>query len=140
MSYNRFHDQLLLSAGSDGQVVLHSVASLSSAPHGETYGTTTDDDPSDLEPSPDRKQASDPKNPMAAAAAAAAAQPPRKDRRRSRTDKLADGVLSVFEQHEESVYSVVWSAADPWVLASLSYDGRVAVSMVSNEDKYKIIL
>ena len=51
-----------------------------------------------------------------------------------------DGVLSTFDQHEESVYTVAWSAADPWVFASLSNDGRTVISLVPNDVKYKIIL
>lgn len=42
--------------------------------------------------------------------------------------------------HEESVYSVVWSAADAWVFGSLSFDGRVAISYVPPAEKYRILL
>jgi hypothetical protein len=53
---------------------------------------------------------------------------------------LNDGVLWAIEQHEESVYTACWSAADPWVVASLSYDGRLAISTIPNDEKYKVIL
>ena len=33
-----------------------------------------------------------------------------------------------------------WSAADPWVFASLSYDGRVVVNRVPSQIKYKILI
>jgi hypothetical protein len=33
-----------------------------------------------------------------------------------------------------------WSAADPWVFASLSYDGRVMVNRVPSQIKYKILI
>ncbi|CAG0892605.1 unnamed protein product [Cyprideis torosa] len=36
-----------------------------------------------------------------------------------------DKILAKFEEHEDSVYCVEWATADPWVLASLSYDGRL---------------
>lgn len=45
-----------------------------------------------------------------------------------------------FEDHEESVYSVAWSSCDPFLFASLSYDGRVAVNAVPPSEKYKILL
>lgn len=55
-------------------------------------------------------------------------------------DKLSDGVIATFDQHEDSVYSVEWSSADPWVLASLSYDGRLLINRVPKTEKYKILL
>jgi hypothetical protein len=33
-----------------------------------------------------------------------------------------------------------WSATDPWVFASLSYDGRVVVNRVPSQIKYKILI
>nr|KAJ3422008.1 Protein tssc1 [Polyrhizophydium stewartii] len=54
--------------------------------------------------------------------------------------KTTDGLVASFDQHEEAVYSVAWSAADPWIFASLSYDGRVVVNQVPRDHKYKIIL
>ena len=51
-----------------------------------------------------------------------------------------DGVVATFDQHEDSVYQVAWSAGDPWIFASLSFDGRVLVNFVPREHKYKIIL
>jgi hypothetical protein len=53
---------------------------------------------------------------------------------------LADGVISVCEEHEDSVYSVEWSCADPWIYASLSYDGRLVISRVPRTTKYQILL
>jgi len=53
---------------------------------------------------------------------------------------LADGVVSVCEEHEDSVYAVEWSCADPWIYASLSYDGRLVISRVPRATKYHILL
>lgn len=53
---------------------------------------------------------------------------------------LKDGLLETFEQHEESVYCVEWSAADPWIFASVSFDGRVIVSRIPKKYKYQILL
>lgn len=51
-----------------------------------------------------------------------------------------DRVISTFDEHEDSVYAVEWSSADPWVFASLSYDGRLVVNRVPRAEKYKILL
>ncbi|KAI9586974.1 EARP and GARP complex-interacting protein 1 [Glossina fuscipes] len=53
---------------------------------------------------------------------------------------LDDGLLHTFEQHEDSVYCVEWSNVDPWIFASLSYDGRLLISKVPKQYKYQIIL
>ncbi|EAT41635.1 AAEL006724-PA [Aedes aegypti] len=55
-------------------------------------------------------------------------------------EQLADGLLQMFDQHEDSVYCVEWSTADPWVFASLSYDGRLVISKVPKQYKYQILL
>ena len=58
----------------------------------------------------------------------------------SKRGKLADGILATYDQHEDSVYSVEWSVADPWTFASLSYDGRLVINKVQKTVKYKILL
>jgi EARP and GARP complex-interacting protein 1 len=55
------------------------------------------------------------------------------------TEPPVDGLVAAFEQHEESVYSVSWSPADPWIFASVSFDGRVVINQVPQEHKYKIL-
>ena len=40
----------------------------------------------------------------------------------------------------DSVYSVAWSAADAFVLASVSYDGQLAVNHVCAQEKSRILL
>ncbi|XP_037084923.1 EARP and GARP complex-interacting protein 1-like [Pollicipes pollicipes] len=54
--------------------------------------------------------------------------------------RLEDGQLCRCEEHEDSVYAAEWSSADPWTFASLSYDGRLVVSRVPRQVKYKILL
>ena len=53
---------------------------------------------------------------------------------------LPDSVVQIFEEHEDSVYAVEWSASDPWVFASLSYDGRLVINHVPRSEKYRILL
>lgn len=54
--------------------------------------------------------------------------------------KEGDRLVKSYDEHEDSVYSVAWSACDAWVFASLSYDGRLAVNHVPPAEKYKILL
>lgn len=65
-------------------------------------------------------------------------EPKRDDQIVARSDP-EDRVIARFDQHEESVYCVEWSAADPWTLASLSYDGRLLINRVPKAEKYKIL-
>ena len=51
-----------------------------------------------------------------------------------------DGRCHTYDEHEDSVYGLAWSAADPWLFASMSYDGRVVLNKVPKQTKYKILL
>lgn len=51
-----------------------------------------------------------------------------------------DKLVKIYEDHEESVYSVEWSSVDPWIFASLSYDGRLVINKVPKEEKFRILL
>ncbi|KAL4236005.1 Protein tssc1 [Mactra antiquata] len=62
------------------------------------------------------------------------------DRDNRESSPPQDGVIATYEEHEDSVYTVDWSAADPWVFASLSYDGRLVINRVPRAEKYKILL
>lgn len=106
VSFNLFHDQLLLSASSDCVVNLHNAGSVSSAPH----GLVVDDEDEMEEGSTEFKR--DP----------------------------VDGLAATFREFEDSVYCTAWSAADPWIFGSVSFDGRVLINMVPRDVKYSIIL
>ena len=54
-------------------------------------------------------------------------------------DALGDAVIKEFEEHEDSVYAVEWSGVDPWVFASLSYDGRLVINHVPSKEKFRIL-
>ncbi|WOL05302.1 WD repeat-containing protein DWA2 [Canna indica] len=43
-----------------------------------------------------------------------------------------DSLLNSYTDYEDSVYGLAWSARDPLVFASLSYDGRVIVESVKS--------
>ncbi|KAJ1911918.1 hypothetical protein IWQ60_009910 [Tieghemiomyces parasiticus] len=117
VAYNRVHDQLLLTSGSDCTVNLQSIVSVSSAARirrdSDEFDFAHEDDSPGYGYTP-QDQGS--------------------------FERPTDGLVATFDQHEESVYSVSWSEASPWVFASLSYDGRVVVNFVPQDEKYKIIL
>ncbi len=52
---------------------------------------------------------------------------------------LKDEVIARYEEHEDSVYRCVWSVADAWVFASLSFDGRVVINHVPSQEKFSIL-
>uniref|UniRef100_A0A803QUL2 Uncharacterized protein n=1 Tax=Cannabis sativa TaxID=3483 RepID=A0A803QUL2_CANSA len=39
-------------------------------------------------------------------------------------------LLHSYIDYEDSVYGLAWSSREPWIFASLSYDGRVVVESV----------
>ncbi len=102
VSFNKYHDQLLISSSSDAQVNLQSVVSVSSAPL-RVFSPSSDDESESKE-------------------------------------TTVDGLVAKFEQHEESVYSTAWSPADPWIFASVSFDGRFVIHLVPQDHKYKILM
>lgn len=109
--YNGFHDQLVLTAGSDSRVLLHCLPTISSEAKGNRQ-ILSDDDNNEDEDNQDISSS-----------------PP-----------LQEGILSKYEEHEDAVYAVEWSTFDPWTFASLSYDGRLVINRVPKSFKYKILL
>lgn len=51
-----------------------------------------------------------------------------------------DEIINTYEPHEDSIYNVRWSQQDPWVFSSLSYDGTIIFNRVPNQEIYKILL
>lgn len=43
-------------------------------------------------------------------------------------------------EYMDSVFATAWGAADAWIYASASYDGKVVVNHVPSKEKYKILL
>ncbi|KAF5747222.1 WD repeat-containing protein DWA2-like [Tripterygium wilfordii] len=46
------------------------------------------------------------------------------------TMQKMDPLLNSYSDYEDSVYGLAWSSREPWIFASLSYDGRVVVESV----------
>lgn len=51
-----------------------------------------------------------------------------------------DGLLWMYDGHDDSVYGVGWSEHDPWVFSTLGYGGRVIIGTVPDTIKYQILL
>lgn len=56
------------------------------------------------------------------------------------SETSAHNVRVARYEHVDSVYGMVWSAADAWVYATVGYDGKVALNHVPSKEKYKILL
>ena len=128
VAYNPFHDQLLLSCGSDAQTNLWRVSSISSAPLLEL------DEAEGGEVSGAGEGAS---GDGQSAPGTSELQPAR---HRAEPRLAADAALRVQRDNGESVCAIAWSMRTAWVYASLSYDGKVIVSQVPSAEKYKILL
>mmetsp|Transcript_13359 Transcript_13359/g.17303 ORF Transcript_13359/g.17303 Transcript_13359/m.17303 type:complete len:395 (+) Transcript_13359:91-1275(+) len=126
VKYNRFHDQLLLSGGTDSLVNLWRCSSVSSAPllelddhlNSSGHGTSNDGIDSD-----------DDHNYMSS----------NQNSQQEPSDAI-DCIVKTYDEHEESVYSITWSSCDAWVFASLDFSGRLAINHVPSTEKYKILL
>ena len=125
VKYNRFHDQLLASAGTDSCVNLWRVSSISSAPLLEL------DDDNSMNESFEGDDEYEKRDSRGGSISAGKILP---------KSNTGDMRLSSFSGHGESVYDIAWSACDAWVFASLSFDGNVVLNHVSSEEKYKILL
>ena len=133
--YNLYHDQLILTCSSDCRVVLSRVSSFASQPFGHLLDTDdtlnetdtlNEDDELANEQSINRNELILNDNLTESTSFS--------------QKKLDDGVVSVFSEHEDSVYAAEWSNADPWIFASLSYDGRLSINRVPNIEKYNLLI
>lgn len=49
--------------------------------------------------------------------------------------------MKLYDEHEDSVFQVAWSAFSPWVFASVTYNSSsLVVNIVANVEKYRILL
>ncbi|VDD76406.1 unnamed protein product [Mesocestoides corti] len=116
--YHPTRDQLLLSGGSDSCVCLYGLPSLSS-------------DAKEVKPQGAAK------SPPRHCSPPSSSSPHGSD---ISIESLEDGLLAKLDQHEESVYAVDWSPVDPWIFASVNYDGHFIVNQVPHKIKLGILL
>ncbi|XP_077302861.1 EARP and GARP complex-interacting protein 1 [Arctopsyche grandis] len=140
--FNTFHDQLLLTGSSDARVLLTSAASISSEAISQSQHRYMDanEELDDTDKDTTLQESDDSKNYESNIELSVSDSDATPDHNGANKEKLIDGVLQYYEQHEDSVYCVEWSSADPWTFASLSYDGRLVISRVPKHYKYKILL
>ncbi|VDN97853.1 unnamed protein product [Rodentolepis nana] len=110
--YHPTRDQLLLSASSDSSVCLYGLPSYSS-------------EVKDVKPSTFAKSRSGAPSPANSEIS---------------VEGLEDGVLARLDEQHESVYAVDWSPIDPWVFASVTFDGHFVVNQVPDKVKLGILL
>lgn len=55
-------------------------------------------------------------------------------------EKENDLLILKVDSFDDSVYACTWINGEAWHFASVSYDGKVVISAVPSEEKYKILL
>ena len=167
VKYNSFHDQLVLSGGTDGMVNLWRISSISSAPmmldvgggvdggdgggggsRLEGDGGGEEDDLSKFLTYRDQEDGggggdgygADRDNRTNDDRA-----PPLPNNNNNNTTSDGDGgdkpdVRVTKMELSEAVYDLAWSAADPWIFVSFGFDGSVILNHVPSKEKYKILL
>lgn len=56
-------------------------------------------------------------------------------------NEIEDAVVKLYDEHEDSVYWVLWSSFSPWVFASLTYNASsLVINLVPSVEKYRILL
>jgi EARP and GARP complex-interacting protein 1 len=141
--YNPFHDQLVLSTGTDSMVNLWRVSSVSSAP----LLTLNDDDDSGDDKSQtgggvdnhyhqhhqskdENKDNNNSNNNNS-----------NSSKNRNLSESAAHNVLVGRMEHTaDACYGAAWGAADAWIYVTVGYDGKVVLSHVPSKEKYKILL
>lgn len=140
--YNRCHDQLLLSGGTDSLLNLWRVSSVSSAPllemddAGGWVGTQKQRDKASI---PWAWRRGHWRCLLSCSLPHSRSRSLPNTHQKNSSD-APDVLVKAFGEHEESVYALAWSAADPFLFASASYDGKVVVNAVPPSQKYKILL
>ncbi|KAI7853632.1 WD40-repeat-containing domain protein [Circinella umbellata] len=137
VAFNKFHDQLLLTSGSDTVVNLHNVVSVSSASYLGHSSESSNNSTSSRSSS--QSNDNDSSNNKSSNGSHNDNSDGQQDDNYWNSHKPTDGLICTYDQHEDSVYSVAWSPADTWTFASLSYAGRVVISQVPMTEKFKIL-
>ena len=153
--YNPFHDQLVLTGGSDGIANLWRISSCSSAPLLELNGNEEDDGEisegdggDDMEDGKSKDAATNEgeeytraKDYWAPKSDDGEDESEEEDRSKSsRNESNAQDIRVTRFECSDVTADLAWSAADPWIYATLSYDGAIVVHHVPSKEKYKILL
>lgn len=138
--YNPFHDQLVLSAGSDARVALMRVQSIASEPFGQM--TDYDEEIGDPLNEADNQSIDSQKikgeNFSEDAPKDKSDDRDQNDASNKEPKQLDDEVIKVYEEHDDSVYAAEW-ASDPWIFASLGFESRLVINKVPKAEKFSIL-
>ena len=134
VKYNSFHDQLILSGGTDSIVNLWRISSISSAPLIDLGGSSADDDFAGAD---DDHSHDD--NPVVGSFENVGENTEDADGVGTDGGNAPDVRVTKMEMRE-AIYDLTWSAADPWLFVTLGYDGNVVLNHVPSKEKYKILL
>lgn len=132
VKYNPFHDQLILSSGTDSIVNLWRISSISSSPLLE-LDTTTSPTSRQLHSTDDIDFGNDEVDVEDDALI-------NEDDDDDKSINDGPDIRVVKVEHQDCVYDVAWSKCDAWVWASVGLDGGVILSHVPSKEKYKILL
>lgn len=56
------------------------------------------------------------------------------------TPSAPDGLVKVFDEHDDSVHQAAWSVSSAWIFASVSFSGNLIINSVPTTEKYSILL
>ena len=142
--YNPFHDQLILSSGSEGNANLWRVCSCSSAPlldmaideddedgdgaERSSYGDDGEEDETTQQVADENRDANAPSEND---------EPSQKE---SKGASNAQDIRVTRLECSDAVSSIAWSSNDPWIYTTLSCDGTVTAQFVPSKEKYRILL
>ena len=56
------------------------------------------------------------------------------------SSSVSDYLVSSYDRFSQSVYRAVWSSADAWVYAAVSYDGKALIETVPDKEKMQILV
>ena len=54
-------------------------------------------------------------------------------------NKEEEGLVRLYDEHEDSAYCVSWAAFTPWIFASVSYNGNLIVNEIPSALKVRIL-
>ena len=157
-TYNPFYDQLVLSGGTDGIANLWRISSCSSAPlldldddeeengdvgDNSSYGGDDDDGDDDNNLAGDKEDANTDQeqwNENIPDDESDKDDDDDKGKKSSNNESNAADIRVTRYECSDATADVSWSLSDPWVYATLSYDGAIVVHHVPSKEKYKILL
>jgi EARP and GARP complex-interacting protein 1 len=137
VAYNPFHDQLVLSAGTDSVVNLWRMSTISSAP----LLTLDDEEAGGAGGLGGGGSGHETIYNMQSSAGPGIATSGRtSDVKVSPTIPEGPNIRVSSHKHMDSVGAIAWGASDAWIYASASYDGKVILNHVPSKEKYRILL